>query len=86
MSDSKDIILSGNSSSGDLIEVLCQRYPLQGVGPLAWLEAATNDAHKTGQSLVEIVNHWCAQSELAMLSVTFDVGAGLTVTVLDVSS
>lgn len=69
---------------GALLEELCQRYPLQGVGPLAWLDVATSHAHKTGQSLVEVVNRWCVLSDLAKLSVTFDVGAELTIIELDV--
>lgn len=84
MADLNEVDFSKGVAPGALLEELCQRHPLQGVGPLAWLDAATSHANKTGQSLVEVVNRWCVLSDLAKLSVTFDAEGELTIIELDV--
>lgn len=64
---------------GEIIEELCQRHPLSGVGPLAWLEASTEVAYQAGLPLAAVLGHWSALSHSSKLTVSFDVDIGLVV-------
>ena len=63
-------VISGVSVSS-LIDELSLKYPICGVGPLAWLEAADVVAVETGSSVLEVLSRWAHLSRTNEIGVTF---------------
>ncbi|MFQ2166176.1 hypothetical protein ACK33D_15700 [Aeromonas hydrophila] len=66
-----DQAVVGGVSVGSLIEELLLKYPICGVGPLAWLEAADAVAVLTDKSILEILSRWVHLSGTNGIDVTF---------------
>jgi len=66
--ESNQVVRDGETVSS-LIDELLVKYPICGIGPLAWLEAADAVAVVAGKTMLEVLSRWVYLSGFNGISV-----------------